>query len=147
VDKLVIWGNEYLLTARIDAHDLNSRVNTNRPHVINAKNTNPSRRKRAREARDALERSTTTTTTNSERGTPTVNGNGNVNGVSHVHASGLGLIGEEGEMVKVHGGESFRSIIGVGWLGAGELVVVEKPLSDFVGELPPAFVSASYGRS
>jgi hypothetical protein len=50
-------------------------------------------------------------------------------------------------MVKVHGGESFRSIIGVGWLGVGELVVVERPLSDFVGELPPAFVSASYGRS
>jgi len=50
-------------------------------------------------------------------------------------------------MVKVHGGEVFRSIIGAAWLGYNEMVVVERPYSDFVGELPPAFVSASYGRS
>jgi len=81
----------------------------------------------------ALERSTTGS---SERSTPLPN--------SHsldMHEN------REGEMVKVHGGESFRSIIGAGWLGFGELVVVERPFSDFVGELPPAFVSASYGRS
>jgi len=127
INKLVIWGNEFLLTARIDITDLNSRILSNKPFNQNNPNT---RRKRAREARDALERSTTGS---SERSTPLPLQNG--------------LNGEEGGMVKVHGGEVFRSIIGADWLGSGEMVVVERPFADFVGELPPAFVSASYGRS
>ena len=127
INKLVIWGNEFLLTARIDITDLNSRILSNKPFNQNNQNT---RRKRAREARDALERSTTGS---SERSTPLPLQNG--------------LNGEEGGMVKVHGGEVFRSIIGADWLGSGEMVVVERPFADFVGELPPAFVSASYGRS
>jgi U3 small nucleolar RNA-associated protein 4 len=125
INKLVIWGNEFLLTARIDISDLNSRILSNKPFNPNHQNM---RRKRAREARDALERSTTGS---SERSTPLPLQNG----------------GEEGGMVKVHGGEVFRSIIGAAWLGVGEMVVVERPFADFVGELPPAFVSASYGRS
>lgn len=131
MNKLVIWGNEFLLTARIDITDLNSRILTNKPLNLGTGKNN--RRKRAREAKEALERSTTGS---SERSTPLPLG------LNHNHHQE-----GEGEMVKIHGGEVFRNVIGASWLGTGELVVVERPYSDFVGELPPAFVSASYGRS
>lgn len=148
INKLVIWGHEYMLTCRIDISDLNPRLNTNRPHSApgagsGLETKKSSRRKRAREAREALERSTTdsnATPNHSDRGTP-VHMNGHGNGVGHANGD------VEGEMVKFHGGETFRSIVGVGWLGPGELGVVERPMGDFAGELPPAFFTASYGRS
>lgn len=157
INKLVIWGHEYMLTCRIDIADLNSRLHTNRPlslghgngHGMESKKS--SRRKRAREAKEALERSTTnsnSTPVHSDRGTP-FNGSSNMN--MNMNGTGIGGGGEgsnvDGEMVKYHGGESFRSIIGVGWFGAGEMGVVERPVGDFAGELPPAFFTASYGRS
>ena len=48
--------------------------------------------------------------------------------------------------------DRFRSIAGVGFVqdreaGGEEMVLVERPYGDFVGELPPAFVSARYGRT
>jgi hypothetical protein len=155
---LIIWGHEYLLTARIDISDLNSRVLSNKPtQAIGGNGSgsgNNNRRKRAREAREALERSTTTTGTGSDIGTPTNDVNSNIdinNNSKSTSTSLLNLTGGngdgDGEMVKIHGGESFRSIIGAGFFSFGEMLVVERPLSDYMGELPPAFVSASYGRS
>jgi hypothetical protein len=150
MNKLVIWGHEYMLTARIDISDLNSRLNTNKPYSLGlggVETKKANRRKRALEAKEALERSTTDS--NTDRGTP-VNGtgngvvNGNGNGIGNGHGNAGGI---DGEMVKFHGGEMFRSLVGVGWFGPGELGVVERPVGDFAGELPPAFFTASYGRS
>lgn len=113
------------------------------------------RKKRAREAREALERSTSLSLSisgqlDSPTRTPSI-------GSSPLPSSHSEEIDYS---VKLHGTESFRGIIGVGWMAptstqdsgyghgrGGELVVVERPMGDFLGELPPAFVVASFGRS
>ena len=42
--------------------------------------------------------------------------------------------------------DAFRSLAAVDWLGNGELMVVERPMGDFVRELPGAFFVGTYGR-
>lgn len=153
--KLVIWGAEYLLTARLD-------LSPNASSAMSSKKA--SRRKRAREAREALERSTSLSLSGAGAGaldSPSIasspySGSFPTSGSA---SNDNGPAGDEVQpLVKVHGGEMFRNIIGVGWLGTGsgsgsgssggdELAVVERPTSDFLGDLPPAFVVASFGRS
>jgi U3 small nucleolar RNA-associated protein 4 len=41
----------------------------------------------------------------------------------------------------------YRPILFVDFLGAGELVVVERPLVDVLAGLPPAFFKHKYGAS
>ncbi|ORX40916.1 quinon protein alcohol dehydrogenase-like superfamily [Kockovaella imperatae] len=43
--------------------------------------------------------------------------------------------------------DRFRGLGGVDWLAEGEMIVVERQLGDFMGELPPAFWSGGYGRA
>ena len=97
------------------------------------------RRKRAREAREQLElvsASLSPSIQSSDRaGTP-------------LSASPLrgGSSANDPDFYKFtnHG---FRGIMGVEWLAEGEMMVVERPYSDFVGELPPAFFTGGFGRS
>lgn len=42
--------------------------------------------------------------------------------------------------------DAFRSLAAVDWLGNGEMMVVERPMGDFVRELPGAFFVGTYGR-
>jgi len=121
------------------------------------------RRKRAREAREALE--AVSLSGSSDRfSTPLSSGFGAGNG-------GVRSSAQDPEFVKVWGGGGrFKGVIGVGWLGvedeefglgevAGkgekrsigekrwELGVVERPWSDFVGDLPAGFWEGRFGRS
>lgn len=154
-NKLFIWGHEFLLTARLDHSALTNTATV--PSGMGG--ARKDRRKRAREAREALERSTSTPMDSPAPSTP-------ISLIGSTSSSGT-----EDYSVKFHGTESFRGIIGVGWMsprslstsiedgglgmigagrgkeGDGELVVVERPVGDFLGDLPPAFVVASFGRS
>ena len=42
--------------------------------------------------------------------------------------------------------DAFRSLAAVEWMGKGEMMVVERPMRDFVGDLPGAFFVGTYGR-
>lgn len=164
-NKLVIWGHEFLLTARLDHGSL-----TNTVPAGAGGGARKDRRKRAREAREALERSTSLSLSHS---TPLDSP------APSTPVSLSSSIGVEDYSVKIHGTESFRGIIGVGWMsprphtpmdmgmgvrigmdgmgmisagrggkdGDGELVVVERPVGDFLADLPPVFAVASFGRS
>lgn len=158
-NKLVIWGHEFLLTARLDHGSL-----TNNVQVGGGGGARKDRRKRAREAREALERSTSLSlSTPLDSPAPST------------PISLASSVGVEDYSVKIHGTESFRGIIGVGWMsprphggmgmgigmdglgmisagrggkdGDGEMVVVERPVGDFLSDLPPVFAVASFGRS
>jgi U3 small nucleolar RNA-associated protein 4 len=117
------------------------------------------RKKRAREAKEALE--AVSLSGSSDRfSTP----------MSASLGPGPGMRSSAGDpdFVKVWGGGGrFKNVIGVGWLGVNEefeaqgdegaeggdkgkkweLGVVERPWSDFVGELPAGFWEGRYGRS
>jgi len=41
----------------------------------------------------------------------------------------------------------YRPILFVGFVGRGELVVVERPLVDVLARLPPAFFKPKYGKT
>lgn len=190
-NKLVIWGHEFLLTTRLDTGSLSHGhgSSTGTGAGVGGAGTGTGtgggggggggarkdRRKRAREAREALERSTSLSisTPLDPTGSPAPSTPHSVS----VHSGSSS--GGEDYSVKVHGTESFRSIIGVGWMsplqdrgqsqdrvhvhrditgmvhagtsghgeGEGEMVVVERPVGDFLADLPPAFVVASFGRS
>lgn len=43
--------------------------------------------------------------------------------------------------------DRFRAVGGIDWVGEGEMVVVERPMGDFAGELPAVFWTGRYGRS
>jgi hypothetical protein len=43
--------------------------------------------------------------------------------------------------------DRFRAVAGIEWVGEGEMVVVERPMGDFVDELPAMFHMGGYGRS
>lgn len=168
-NKLVIWGHEFLLTARMDHNALTNPTAHAHPNSSGAGGmggARKDRRKRAREAREALERSTSLSLS-TPLDSPAPSTPISLSGLSS--SSGVGQ-GQEDYTVKIHGTESFRGIIGVGWMsplghgggvdgmgmigagrggkeGQGEMVVVERPVGDFLGDLPPAYVVASFGRS
>ena len=110
------------------------------------------RRKRAREARDARE--AVSESGSSERfstplSTPTTLPSGSLLGSGNSQ-SGLGAVGKSSksdpEFYKLVT-DRFQAVGGVEWLGEGEVVVVERPFGDFVGQLPAQFWTGSFGRA
>lgn len=134
--KVAFYAHDWLATARIDL-DLVSRARE--PGALTSKAL---RRKRAREAREALQASSASpsVTTGSVASDMPLN----------PHQAPIKSKGQssanDAEFVKV-ATDRFRSIVAVDWLGAGELLLVERPYADYVGELPPAFWTGSYGKA
>ena len=109
------------------------------------------RRKRAREAREALE--LISQSGSSERtGTPLSGGLAGLGGFAGLGVGvGAKVAGQRSskddpEFYKIST-DRFRSVAAVEWLKEGEMMVVERPMADFVGELPPAFWTAGFGRA
>lgn len=134
--KLALFAHDWLATARIDL-DLVARARE--PGALTSKAL---RRKRAREAREALEASSaspsvTTGSVASDMPLSVVPQPIRSKGVSSAN---------DADFVKV-ATDRFRAIVDVDWLGEGELMLVERPYADYVGELPPAFWTGSYGKA
>ncbi|ODN79167.1 hypothetical protein L198_07917 [Cryptococcus wingfieldii CBS 7118] len=149
--KAIAWGTDYLATIKLDVESLVRRRRVEGSPAVSTTTTvagsvgagvgKASRKKRAREARQAREHlsSLTPTPLGSVPSTP-------VSVSEEMKHQHLGGEGREDYYNIVT--DRFRSILGVGWLGEeGEVGVVERPWGDFVGDLPGVFWSAGYGRS
>lgn len=153
---MVIWGFDWLATIRLDLELLLRRTPG---HHAEGEGTSQKalKKKRAREAREALEQ--TASTPMSISASVSVSGHSDASpSIPSMNGLISHLVGNPGdspkykrssddpEFVKIHGAETFSSISGVGWFGQGEMGVVERPWGDFVGELPGQFRTAGFGR-
>ncbi|WVQ95410.1 hypothetical protein IAU59_002507 [Kwoniella sp. CBS 9459] len=149
--KTLIWGSDWLVTVKLDLEGIakvRGRRGSESPSVSLSVDgqghasgspglSKAMRKKRAREAREAKEQieGSTTATPGSGLGSPT-----------------------NDEDIKVIR-DRFKGVLAVGWFAsdaggvsddaqaAYEIAVVERPWSDFAGDLPGAFWSGSFGRS
>ncbi|OCF35969.1 hypothetical protein I316_02464 [Kwoniella heveanensis BCC8398] len=145
--KTLIWGSDWLVTVKLDLEGIakiKGRRGSESPSVSLSLDghglgtgspglSKAMRKKRAREAREAKE--------HIEGATP-----------------GTTPLVSNDEDIKVIR-DRFKGILGVGWLASEigapgttadaecEIGVVERPWSDFAGDLPGAFWSGSFGRS
>lgn len=140
--KLVLYAHDWLATVRLDldliARAARGRAGSASPSILSSVGDHPEsltramHRKRAREARDALEASSPSTEAPpspfkaQSRKTPSS--------------------ASDPSFMKV-ATDRFRAICGAAWLGEGELALIERPFADYVSELPPAFWTGSYGRA
>lgn len=141
--KLVLYAHDWLATVRLDldliARAARGRAGSQSPSVLSSLGeqshpeslTRAMRRKRAREARDALEASS-----------PSIEAPPSPFQAARKTPSSAA----DPDFVKV-ATDRFRAICGAAWLGEGELALIERPYADFVGELPPAFWTGQYGRA
>lgn len=129
------------------------------------------RAREAREARDALERSSIASSPSASFNAGMANGTSAISsippsplgsrlGISNTHANGDALSSASpapGTAQTYQSSASdpdfyrfthdaFRSLAAVDWLGSGEMMVVERPMGDFVQDLPGAFFVGTYGR-
>jgi U3 small nucleolar RNA-associated protein 4 len=168
----VLWGNEWVVTARLDLEGVGRMAGKRGNALLNTSTSNGdgnpqngeiskvSRKKRAREAREALE--AISLSGSSDRFSTPLSSTGP--GITPSSAN-------DPDFVKVWGGGGrFKGVIGVGWLAVGEdeadldlgmgddkgsgdeekkweLGIVERPWGDFVGELPAGFWEGRFGRS
>lgn len=167
--KLIVWSHEWIATVRLDLDAIARFRNRNGHNNLN--NISPSspsdvskslRRKRAREAREQLEAVSALSAGAStpslldfssdlgsvtRTGTPasaTGTGTGSTTTWNKTLASPSSA--DDPDFVKVIPNK-FRSVAAVEWLNQGEMMVVERPLGDFEGELPPAFWTGRFGKS
>jgi len=149
--KIVLFAHDWLATARLDL-DLIARGHGGRrsssaslasldspePATLSSKSL---RRKRAREAREQLVEAASVSpslaSSDIAPGSPTASLARTVLQPSSAN---------DPDFLKIVT-DRFRSVVAVDWLGEGELMLVERPYADFVGELPPAFWTGSYGRA
>lgn len=162
--KVVLWSHDWFATVRLDL-DLVARIpkrggsaTPSLPGTPGGANGTPAngegtplssrslRRKRAREAREQLEASSASPSLASSDhhhmpGSPAASLS-----LSRMVLKATPSSANDPDFVKVATGR-FRSVVAADWLGEGELVLVERPYADFVGELPPAFWTGAYGRA
>ena len=163
--KLVIWSHDWVCTARLDLEVIGRQAGKKGNEAIHTSSMDSGvdspglskslRKKRAREAREALELvslSGSSDRPSTPSGLPGLNDsfNGLSNGVGH----GVGQWSPGKEPSSATDPEfykmsldKFKSVACVEWFGEGEMVVVERPFGDFVGELPAAFWTGSFGRA
>ncbi|WVQ77610.1 hypothetical protein IAR50_007298 [Cryptococcus sp. DSM 104548] len=133
--KAIAWGTDYLATIKLEVESLVRRRRVSESPSVSTSGSvgKASRKKRAREARQAREHLSSLTPSGSVPSTP-------------ISEELKHLEGRDDYYNIVT--DRFKSILGVGWLGAeGEVGVVERPWGDFVGDLPGVFWTAGYGRS
>jgi U3 small nucleolar RNA-associated protein 4 len=155
--KLVLFAHDWLATARLDLDLVTRAAGVRRGDTVGADAPTPLssrslRRKRAREAREQLVKSTSPSLASSDVATPVPG-----SPLAHTHslASSSSSLARtvlqpssanDPNFVKIVT-DRFRAVVAVDWLADGELALVERPYADFVGELPPAFWTGSYGRA
>jgi len=167
--RMVIWSHDWLCSVQLDlemiGHQAGRKGNAALPlssvpeaSLSAASSVNGDgmsglprhiRRKRAREAREALEL-VSLSGSSDQLSTPVdggsvIGGGGSVRGSSAVPGHGWSSA-KDPEFYKLQT-DKFRGVAAVEWFGEGEMVVVERPFGDFVGELPPAFWSGRFGSS
>lgn len=103
------------------------------------------RKKRAREAMEQLER--TSNGSPSVASTPVPGSPMSAHGSSEISVGERGMSSTELPEFFKFTHDRFRSVAGIEWVGEGEMVVVERPVGDFVGELPAMFWTGGFGRS
>jgi len=161
--KVVVWPHDWLCTARLD---LDALVRQGRRATLSLTSTpldtpngaesieesSPSivskslRRKRAREAREALEMVSI-----SGSGTPSDRLSTPMSGVGGFTPGGTSWGGklsskDDPNFYKISN-DKYRGVAAVDWVGEGEMIVVERPVGDFMGELPAPFWTAGFGRA
>ncbi|KAK4684570.1 hypothetical protein P7C73_g5600, partial [Tremellales sp. Uapishka_1] len=132
--KVLIWSHEWLVTAKLDLEQI-SRGNS----TTNPTSARSLRKKRAREAREQLEAVSLSSVSPSISSTSSVLKLLGGNGISAKSSA------DDPEFYRIS--NKFRAVAWVDWLGAEEMLVVERPVADFIGELPPAFWTGGFGRS
>jgi hypothetical protein len=162
--KIVIWSNDWMCTAKLDLEQigkggkgaLSGAVAVGgMAHGAHGQGTagtpRSTRKKRAREAREQLEAISVGSPASAAISLPE-SGSGGASasaGVSaRISASPIGnayISSNDPDFFKMS--NTFKSVACVEWIKEGELCVVERPVLDFVGELPPAFWSGGFGRS
>ncbi|KAL7420926.1 U3 small nucleolar RNA-associated protein [Cryptotrichosporon argae] len=133
--RVVLASHDWLATARLDVDLILRPKEAATPRGV--------RRKRAREAREALELASA-----SASASPSVS----VASHSVSSASAAGSVrgavsaAADPEFCKIDT-DRFRAVVAVAWLAEAEMAVVERPQADYAAQLPPAFWSAGYGRA
>ncbi|WRT70913.1 uncharacterized protein IL334_007912 [Kwoniella shivajii] len=139
--KTIIWGMDYLVTIKLDLDSITKikgRRTSESPSLIPSIDTSPiglvngnggslskaMRKKRAREAKEQRD---------------------NLDSPSSDQIDNLSNHGKEEEGCKIVR-DRFKNILGVGWVQE-EMVIVERPLGDYAGELPGGFWTGGFGRS
>ncbi|RSH87122.1 U3 small nucleolar RNA-associated protein [Saitozyma podzolica] len=174
--KLIVWSHDWIATVRLDL-DAIARFRNRNITDHNFSPSSPSdvskslRRKRAREAREQLEavsalsagastpslldfsselgsvtRTGTPASAGTGTGTPASAGTGTGSTTTWNKMMASPSSADDPDFVKVTPNK-FRSVAAVEWLQQGEMMVVERPLGDFEGELPPAFWTGRFGKS
>jgi U3 small nucleolar RNA-associated protein 4 len=140
--RLVVWSGDWLASIRLDL-DLvvrtKGRAGSATPSVPGTPlDPSSQKKKRAREAREAAREALEASSPGSlTPASPTML-------LSQVLKTPSSA--NDPDFVKV-ATDRFRGVVGADWLADGELMLVERPYADFVGELPPAFWTGKYGRS
>lgn len=148
--KLVIWSHDWICTAKLDL-ELIGRLAGKKGNAALARSmgappllkedlelagdglSRSVRKKRAREAREALE--LVSQSGSSDRlPTPTYTPTSEQSSA------------RDPEFYKIVS-DKFRGVVGVDWFGEGEMCVIERPMGDFVGELPSPFWTGSFGKA
>lgn len=148
--RFVLWSHDWLATVRLDL-DLVARVPRRGGSVTPAPSepgtplsSRSLRKKRAREAREQLEASSASPSLASIENVP-ASPAASVS-LARMVLKGTPSSANDPDFVKV-ATDRFRAVVAADWLGEGELMLVERPYADFVGELPPAFWTGAYGRA
>lgn len=165
--KLIVWSHDWIATVRLDLDAIarfRSRNGHNPSHFSPSSPSDVSkslRRKRAREAREQLEAVSALSAGAStpslvdfsselgsvtRTGTPASAGTGTGSTTTWNKMMASPSSADDPDFVKVTPNK-FRSVAAVEWLKQGEMMVVERPLGDFEGELPPAFWTGRFGKS
>ena len=144
--KVIIWSADWICTARLDLDLIGLK-----PHAAES-----NRRKRARQAREALEATSMSPVGSSVALDAGSTGTGDLTLSRQTSISGGGVAtkavisSEDPDFCKVTT-DRFKGVCGVAWFGSaeegGEMVVIERPYADYVGQLPPAFWTGGFGRA
>nr|XP_019007732.1 uncharacterized protein I206_07366 [Kwoniella pini CBS 10737]OCF46513.1 hypothetical protein I206_07366 [Kwoniella pini CBS 10737] len=154
--KTIIWGMDWLITLKIDFEELINNNNNNKRlslglggneiEILNNNNININnkalKKKRAREAKELRD----SLTLNNNLNLIKQNQNGIQNGEEKEKEEKEEEEEEEGKIKVIK--DKFKNILNVGWIfNKNELAIIERPLIDYISELPNAFWSGGYGRA
>lgn len=148
--RCVIWSHDWICSVQLDLELIgrlagkkgNASLPLTRSLLESGEgpvNVKKERRKRAREAREALAEMVSLSGSSDVPSTP-MSSTGSIGGLGGTSSS------KDPNFFKVQE-DRYRGVVGVDWFGEGEMVLVERPFGDFVGELPQAFWTGTFGRA
>ena len=148
--RVILWSHDWLCSVQLDLEIIGRQAGKKGNAALNSISeisstilglptessnlSRTSRKKRAREAREALEL-VSISGSSDQPSTP-------ISAASPRIKSSA----DDPEFYKLQN-DAFRGVTAVDWFGPGEMVVLERPYGDFVGELPQAFWAGRFGSS